>query len=80
MCDEPPQSPLGGQVVQGSTRPAPIASYAGAPLNAVPIYSQPRGLGLRRAPGSGLAWRASNPEAPAATRVVGDYDDDSTLK
>lgn len=82
VCDEPPQGPFGTQVVQGAARPAPVASNAGAPLFPAPIYSQPRGFGFgpRRTSGNGLAWRASNPEAPATTRIVGDYDDDTTLK
>lgn len=67
VCDEPP----GGAAV--ATRATPIASNAGGPINPVPagpIYSRPIGRPLRR---GGLAWRGSNTESLATTRVEGDY-------
>jgi len=67
VCDEPPQ----GSAV--ATRGTPIASNAGAPAGAPPIYSRP----LRR---GGLAWRGANTQSLATTRVEGAYDDESTLK
>jgi hypothetical protein len=72
VCDEPP----GGAV---STRGTPIVSNAGGPLNPAPapIYSRPVGRPLRR---GGLAWRGSNTESLATTRVEGAYDDESTFK
>ena len=65
VCDDPPQ----GSTVVGMSN-APIYSNAGNPIAPEPIYSRPFGRPLRR---GGLAWRNSNSEALAKTRVEGDY-------
>jgi hypothetical protein len=69
VCDDPPQ----GSVAVRST---PMISNAG-PIANMPIRSRPLGRPLRR---GGLAWRNSNTESLATTRIEGAYDDESTFK